>query len=166
MILEQMEYIFSLDGEISKEEAQKLDEIKTGIEAINHHRLKEDEVVPGLGGGARYWYDLQERDGIREALKLPCPLLILQGGRDYQVTMEDFKGWQEGLASKENVSFKLYPNLNHLFVAGEGKSTPSEYQQPGNVDEQVVKDIADWIAAAPNTVSVAVYTLGGSSTHE
>jgi hypothetical protein len=163
MLLEQMEYIFSLDGEISKEEAEGLRKIERGVEAINSHQLEEDEIVPGLGGSVRYWYDLQERDAIQEALELSCPLLILQGGRDYQVTMEDFKGWQEGLASKENVSFNLYPNLSHLFVAGKGKSTPSEYQQPGNVDEQVIEDIADWIATATNTVSAAVYALAGSS---
>jgi hypothetical protein len=43
------------------------------------------------------------------------------------------------------VTFKLYPKLNHLFIAGEGKSTPDEYAQPGHVEETVVADIAEWI---------------------
>ena len=32
-----------------------------------------------------------------------------------------------------------------LFQAGEGKSNPGEYAQPGHVEEEVVRDIADWI---------------------
>ena len=48
-----------------------------------------------------------------------------------------------------NVSFKMYPELNHLFVAGKGKSLPQEYEQPGHVDQTVVADIANWILKRP-----------------
>jgi hypothetical protein len=42
--------------------------------------------------------------------------------------------------------FISYPALNHLLISGEGPSTPIEYNQPGHVAEDVVSDIADWIA--------------------
>jgi fermentation-respiration switch protein FrsA (DUF1100 family) len=58
------------------------------------------------------------------AAKLPQPMLILQGERDYQVSVQYFEGWKEGLTSKSNASFILYPDLNHLFMTSEGKSTP------------------------------------------
>jgi len=45
----------------------------------------------------------------------------------------------------ENVQFKLYPKLNHLFIEGDGKSTPAEYDSPGHVAEEVVAYIAAWI---------------------
>ena len=80
------------------------------------------------------------------AKSLKQPMLILQGQRDYQVTMEDFGGWKQALSSRDNVRFKLYPKCNHLFVEGEGQSTPAEYQQPGNVAKTVIDDVADWIA--------------------
>ncbi len=70
-----------------------------------------------------------------------------QGGRDYQVTEADFKIWQSALSSRTDVTFKLYPDLNHLFVTGVGKATPEEYNKPGNVAQQVVDDIASWIGA-------------------
>ena len=61
----------------------------------------------------------------------PKPLkpafLILQGGRDYQVTPANFDDWKKGLNDSPNVTFKLYPQLNHLFVAGEGQSSPEEH---------------------------------------
>ena len=71
--------------------------------------------------------------------------VILQGERDYQVTMEDFAGWKKALAGKKNATLKSYPELNHLFMGGSGKSKPAEYMQPGNVSQVVVDDIAAWI---------------------
>jgi hypothetical protein len=44
-----------------------------------------------------------------------------------------------------NVTFKLYPKLNHLFIEGEDRSTPAEYQHAGHVAEIVIRDIAEWI---------------------
>ena len=72
-------------------------------------------------------------------------MLILQGGRDYQVTPVGFERWKEALGAQANVTFKLYPKLNHLFITGEGKSSPAEYEQPGHIAEAVVVDVADWI---------------------
>jgi fermentation-respiration switch protein FrsA (DUF1100 family) len=92
-----------------------------------------------------YWLDLREHDPVAAAKTLKQPLLILQGGRDYQVTEADFEGWKNRLGSRPTVTLKLYPNLNHLFIAGEGKSTPAEYERPGHVAETVVSDIAEWI---------------------
>jgi len=145
LIPAQMEYIFSLDGEINQEEAKQLEAIKNGAQLIDEHKLAADEVVPGIGGYSGYWYDLQERDPLSEALKLSCPLFILHGERDYQITQEDFQGWQQGLASRKQVTFQLYPQLNHLFIAGEGESTPEEYLLSGHVETQVVRDLANWI---------------------
>jgi len=61
------------------------------------------------------------------------------------VVKGDFKGWQQGLAKKKNVEFKFYPDLNHLFIKGTGRSSPSEYAKGGNVNRKVVADISDWI---------------------
>ena len=43
------------------------------------------------------------------------------------------------------MEFKSYPKLNHFFIEGEGKSTPSEYDKVGHVAEYVIEDIAGWI---------------------
>jgi fermentation-respiration switch protein FrsA (DUF1100 family) len=72
-------------------------------------------------------------------------MLVLQGERDYQVTMDDFKRWRDALTGRSSVTFKSYPALNHLFMPGKGPSIPAEYQQPGHVAEEVVRDIAAWI---------------------
>ncbi len=73
-------------------------------------------------------------------------MLILQGERDYQVTMEDFEIWQNKLAGGSNVTFVSYPALNHLFIPGQGKSTPSEYMdKQKHVSAEVIQDISTWI---------------------
>jgi len=75
-------------------------------------------------------------------------MLILQGERDYQVTMQDFALWKAGLASHPGITLRSFPTLNHLFVAGEGKSTPKEYEQPAHAAPEAIDAIANWIAGA------------------
>ncbi len=75
-------------------------------------------------------------------------LLVLQGERDYQVTMRDFEGWKAALGSSALATLKTYKTLNHLFVSGTGTPSPAEYEKPGHVAEEVVTDIAAWIAGS------------------
>ncbi len=73
-------------------------------------------------------------------------IFVLQGGRDYQVTVAgDYPAWQKALEGKSNSTLKLYPKLFHLFFAGEGPSTPQEYLTEGHVSAEVIQDIASWI---------------------
>ena len=76
---------------------------------------------------------------------IKVPMLFLQGERDFQVTTKDLTLWKTGLAGRKDVTFKSYPALNHLFVAGEGKSTEAEYRKPGHVDPAVIDDIAKFL---------------------
>lgn len=82
------------------------------------------------------------------AKKLNIPMLILQGESDYNVTMEDFNNWKMALKDKNNVLFKSYPKLNHLFfiINHEGKATADDTLRPDqHVAENVIQDIADYI---------------------
>ena len=92
-----------------------------------------------------YWKDLNAYNPAETAAKLTMPMLILQGERDYQVTMADLEGWRKALNGRSGVTIKSYPTLNHLFMPGEGKSTPSEYQKPDHIPDFVLDDLATWI---------------------
>jgi hypothetical protein len=96
---------------------------------------------------ASYWDDLKAYDPAGAALKITAPLLILQGERDYQVTMKDFEMWRAALKGRQNVTLKSYPKLNHLFLEGEGKSMPAEYGQPGHIPTYVLDDLAAFMGA-------------------
>ncbi|MBQ3120488.1 MAG: hypothetical protein IJC12_06395, partial [Peptococcaceae bacterium] len=73
------------------------------------------------------------------------PFLVLQGGRDYQVTKTDYDLWQSAFDQYSDVHFRFYDNLNHLFMSGTGKSIPDEYQQKNTVDTVVGNDIASFV---------------------
>ena len=82
---------------------------------------------------------------VETACRLKMPMLLLQGERDYQVTMKDFRIWQKKLRKKKHAVLISYPSLNHLFISGEGPATPQEYMKKGRVSEQVTDDIANFI---------------------
>lgn len=119
----------------------ELEEIKETARKISELDIGENELL--IGGARVYWEDLSTYDQVQTAKELEIPILVIQGERDYQVTMEDFNIWKENLEG--NVKFVSYPSLNHFFLFGEGPSIGSEYFSVGNVDEQLVKDIAGWI---------------------
>ena len=103
-----------------------------------------DQDLP-LGVSASYWLDLRSYHPDQVALGLKLPMLILQGGRDYQVTGDDLAVWQKTLSGRKDVSFKMYQKLNHNLIEGEGPSSDVEYRKPGHVSVAVVEDIAAWI---------------------
>jgi hypothetical protein len=98
-----------------------------------------------------YWKDLDAYRPAATAATLTIPMLILQGERDYQVTLADLQGWRDALAGHAGVTIKSYPALNHLFLPGEGKSTPAEYGRAGHIPDFVLDDIADWIKKIDKT---------------
>ena len=121
-------------------EALKAQAVK--VKALEH----ADADAPKLMGmPVPYLLDLKGYDPVTEAKKLTAPMLFLQGERDFQVTMKDLALWKAGLAGRKDITFKSYPALNHLFVAGEGKSTEAEYRKPGHVAPEVVDHIAKWM---------------------
>lgn len=146
LIPEQAAYLFSLDGHLDPNEEQKLQDIQKAVESLDQRALAANEIIPGFGGYASYFYSLMEIDPLEKARKLDIPILIIQGGRDYQVSEQrDFVLWEEALRLESRVSFRLYPSLNHLLFPGEGPSSPQEYENPNHVDETVIRDIVSWV---------------------
>ena len=79
------------------------------------------------------------------------PVLIMQGGRDFQVLAdEDYQKFKELLAERSNTFYKLYPQLNHVFVDAIyddiGKAA-KEYSTERHIGEEVITDIASFISA-------------------
>ena len=146
LLLAQTRYLAERDGTVTDSEQAQLEQTRQAVERIRTLNLPEGEAV--FGAQRPYWESLQNYDHVETAQQLSLPRLLLQGGRDYQITVEDdFQVWQDALSGQASVSFELYPQLNHLFIAGSGQASPEEYYQPGNVDVAVVEDIAAWVSA-------------------
>lgn len=146
LIWDQINYIANLDGKIDEKEKEQLELIKKEIEKLKDPDLAQKYPLSMniLGAPVKYFLDLKNYDPVKTLSELNIPALIMQGERDYQVTMKDFEGWSI-LSNKENIILKLYPKLNHLFMEGSGKSTPDEYNKEGNIPDYVINDIMMWI---------------------
>ncbi len=146
-VARQVRYLAELDGGVDAKEADAIAEVERGIAAVAALE-PGDTGVYLLELPAAYWLALNAYDPVEVARRLPQPLLVLQGARDYQVVERDFARWRDTFGTDPRVQFVNYPALNHLFIAGEGPGRPEEYFQPGHVDSRVVEDIAQWILAA------------------
>jgi hypothetical protein len=143
VMVAQLEYLAGLPLNAAPEAQAQLGAALAQVRRLASREAEGSELV--LGAPAAYFYALADRDDIAEALRVDAPLLLLQGERDYQVTMEDFELWRSALKERPATSFRSFPSLNHLFVTGSGRSTPAEYARPGFVAEDVIVTIHDWI---------------------
>jgi hypothetical protein len=111
--------------------------------------LYEYELMDSMPYGVQpsYWIWLNRYDHVQMAKDMKNPLLILHGERDYQVNMDNYELWKKRLKKKKNVTFRLYPKLNHMFYEGGGESTYSEYYIRSNIPEYVINDIVSWMKA-------------------
>ena len=143
MIREQIEHILKLDGNMSESDREQLAELDS-----NTAKLRKGEPAEGLLFGITkpYLDALNKINGPGTAKMLSIPILVTQGKRDYQVNAEkDFTKWQAILKNRPNVTFMLHDKLDHLFMEGEGPSSPTDYQLPRNVSEAFIEQLADWI---------------------
>lgn len=146
LMIEQIKYIAEFDGIVTPDEKNRLiaaEKMRKNVKKLNHHSTTP--IIDLFDIPAQYWLDLRGYNPAELAKKIEKPLLILQGERDYQITMKEFQLWQDILGPRENVSYISYPNLNHILLAGEGKSHPQEYNLDGQVDKQLILDLASWI---------------------
>jgi dienelactone hydrolase len=149
-IVEQLTYLASLDPDNA--------DLKSQLEGWKKLRKKIEE--PSLDRGAKialpsggalsgaYFVTARELAPVQAAATFPGALFLAQGGRDFQVAPAQLGEWQKALAKAPKATFKTYPTLGHLFTASAatGKPSPSDYGGAGHVDEQLVADLAGWIA--------------------
>jgi uncharacterized protein len=147
IVLEQIHYLAAMNGPPTETEQKKIAAAEDGAKQIESPDLKPDDKLTFLGAtmyGA-YWLDLRAYDPLKTAAKLKIPIFIGQGGRDYQVTPSNFQAWSDALANNRNVTLRIYPDLDHLFMHGTGASKPSDYARPDHVSAEVVESVATWI---------------------
>ncbi len=117
--------------------------------AVTSATLKATDAVPSPFGASipgAYFLDVRGYHPEKVAAALTIPMLVVNGERDYQVTIaDDFSGWKTALAKKKTATLKTYPTLTHAFTLGSVPPTPSDYEKPGNVDAAVITDVAEWI---------------------
>jgi dienelactone hydrolase len=148
-ILRQTRYLATLPGTIGASAKAELPYLTRQVAEIgNPAKLATDSpntILLGNAGPAYYLSALHYHE-VATARAIPQPLLLLQGDRDYQVTVDDdLDVWLKGLKGRKNVTAVQFPRADHLFLDGTGPPSPLEYTKPAHVDAKVISTIARWI---------------------
>jgi dienelactone hydrolase len=144
----QVRYLASLDPETTVAATSVIDTMTEQARRVDAPELSSSTQPRDLPFGvpAPYWLDLRTYRPAETAALLHQPMLILQGGRDYQVTVDDdLATWQQALTDRPGVTIRTYPSDNHFFFSGTGPSTPAESEPAQHMDAEIVSDVADWI---------------------
>lgn len=106
--------------------------------------LTDDELLMGLPMG--YHRSMARHSDPKDLLAFNKPILVLQGGRDWQVTeAKDFAGLKEALKTHPKLETEVFPKLNHLMMEGQGTDWLDDYEGLQQVDPAVIDRIASFI---------------------
>ena len=132
---------------IVTKQVAKISKLFDGLYQLSDEEARKKKAS---GGTTLYYFkEMGEHPAADYLLKLERPVLILQGEEDFQATAQkDFEAYKQLLSGKGNVTFRLYPGLNHAFVPsvyGNIMKAKQEYGIERHIGEEVIADIANWI---------------------
>ncbi len=143
-LFEQLDHVASTDHDQAEAIGALRKQLESMFSGLKAGTARDDEII--MGAPVAYWKSWLAIDPVRTFKSVPAlPVLVLQGGRDYQSTQADYEGFCSALRGRPNTAFHLYPDLNHFFQTGKGKAVPAEYLKPAPVDPRVIEDIARWV---------------------
>jgi pimeloyl-ACP methyl ester carboxylesterase len=149
LIFEQISRQMKLAGKSDEEIQKELGDLRIAFARIRSGEAPNDEIV--FHAPAIYWRDLFFHDTRQALAATTAPVLILQGGKDVQVSKTDYDLLLEAVAKLPAAQrdSHFFPNLNHLFMPVAGEPTGAEYSQPGEVAPEVIQAIAQFVKAHP-----------------
>ncbi len=118
-----------------------------GLYQMSEQEAKKKKFSGGVS--LYYFQEMGRKTACDYLLENNKPVLIMQGGKDFQVLADDdYKEFEKQLSGRENTYFKLYPELNHLFVNGiysDILKASKEYSTERHIGDDVIQDIADFV---------------------
>jgi pimeloyl-ACP methyl ester carboxylesterase len=140
IIPEQLDYIASLQIK-NKEESEKMSNaIKWQVKnALKPDLNLKSKVMLPFGGRPKYWLMDRNYKVLEEAKNLTLPILLVQGGRDYNVTKKDFDLWNDAMKGRPNFKSVWLEELDHLFFEGVGMAKPEDVTKINHVSKKVTE---------------------------
>lgn len=140
LILKQVIYL-------DKFSPNKLTKLK--LQVNNVKKIIDGDFDPKIGTPLNlpfsYWKDLGSYNPLELVSNISIPMLFVNGGRDYQVPVDELLKWKKSLKNRNNITYKIYPKLSHIFMEGSIKPSPKDYIKKSEVDKEFLKDLSDWI---------------------
>ncbi len=146
LIPEQVDYLASL--RTVKSETADAQDIAMKWQVNN--ALKPDLTLynrQGLpfGAGPKYWLFDRNYKVLDVAKTLTTQILLIQGGRDFNVTKKDYDLWLEAMKGKANFKTAYFEELDHMFFEGKGKARPEDVTKLNYASEKVSNKMAEFI---------------------
>ena len=151
IMLDQMAEIMSASSCLTKKLMAKqhaqFSRLFEGLYDLTDEEARQKKVG---GGTTLYYFKEMGQPTVAQWLeKTNKPMLIMQGEKDVQVKAHvDFALYKDLLRQRENVTFRLYPGLNHCFVPARFDSiadAKKEFTPERHIGPQVLDDLANWI---------------------
>jgi dienelactone hydrolase len=134
---------------IAGKQLAQLEQTFRGLYDLTDEEAKRKKV--GNGTTLYYFKEMGQPTVAQWLEKTAKPLLILQGEMDVQVKAHvDFALYKELLAGRDNVTFRLFPGLNHAFVTARFDSiadAKKEFTPERHIGPEVLDEIAEWVKA-------------------
>ena len=134
---------------IAGKQRAKCETLFQGLYDLSDEEAKAKKVG---GGTTLYYFKEMGQPTVAQWLeRTHKPMLVMQGEKDFQVKAAvDFEMYKQLLSPRDNVTFKLYPGLNHAFVTALFDSiaqAKKEFTPERHIGAQVLAELADWILA-------------------
>lgn len=140
-----------LSGEDAAKTQAQLDAMRDetmALENLTDEQRKQTTVFGGVNG--YYIWDEASFDEAAAANRLGLPLLVVQGGKDFQVTTENgLQAWKDALSPDLDVTYAFYGDMTHLLfdLAGEPTNSVADYANGAPVSQTLLDDVANWVKA-------------------
>ena len=130
MLIDQMAYGARLMGRTDEEIADQTKLMKEKFDAIRDPKRIDPPSL--MGAPASYWREVLSLDVARSVRETKIPVLVLQGDKDVQVRKDlDFDALAKAVGTDGGrVTYRSFPDLNHLFMKVEGQSSGAETASP------------------------------------
>ena len=132
---------------IIRHQYRKYERLFDGLYQMSDEEARKKKFAGSIS--LYYFKEMGRKTAGDYLLESRKPVLIMQGSMDAQVRKDiDYAAYQEMLKGRENVTFRLYPGLSHLFVPASTDKiakAPAEYKIPKKIPDDVINDIAAWI---------------------
>ena len=117
-----------------------------------HDNVMNDGPLPASSEPVRMW--MKEVFGYEPATllrKVRAPVLVLQGGRDFQVHPEhDFQALSSALNRSRGSASRRFDDLDHLFKTEPGRSTIGHYGDlTRHVNPEFLSYLVSWLQSLP-----------------
>jgi uncharacterized protein len=159
VMFDQLESQGPLMGLSPAQVAAQREELAAFIDLARSGRRSEAGVLPdhllSLVRSRTWLRDHLENPAAELIAELPCPVLICQGAKDFQVSIErDAKPLlRAAQAAGIDVDFAGFPDLDHLFKKTEGESRMAQYyDRSRHVSPELMAVLDRWLAKRSGSV--------------